>query len=142
MTRRDSPRLAEARAALQAARERDEAACSPSIFDVPVATPERAERERDSAIEAVTATWAGDVLDEMGRAIDRVIARRETFTADDVREELGDRVKGADTRALGGVLRSFVRAGRIVSTGHYSPSRFRHSSPLVVWRRRSPEGQR
>lgn len=92
-----------------------------------------ARAEADEAIERVADRWRGDVLDELERAVGRLIARTDGFSADDVRDEVGDRVAGADLRCVGALLRARARAGE-TEAGPYVPSRYRNGSPIIWWK--------
>jgi hypothetical protein len=100
---------------------------SPSPFD--------AERERDEAIRRTQENHRGELLGELDQAVESLARSAPQFTADDLREHLGSLADSVDLRVVGGVLRRAANRGIIAAHG-YAPSRYRHGSPLVVWRSR------
>jgi len=66
-------------------------------------------------------------------ALERLAASGQTFTAEDVREEVG--VLTGRENALGGVIRRAAQAGRIVTVGYRPAARpGAHARVLRVWR--------
>lgn len=124
-----STRVAAARVALE--QHRAQVAAAPPTLD-------DALRQRDDRIHSSAESWRGDWAAETLELVASVADRLPTFTADDVRDAMPDRLAvGADLRALGSVLRNAVARGLIEPTATYAPSRHRHASPLRVWRSRS-----
>lgn len=127
-----SRRLADTRAAFAAWRAEQatrRAQDHPSLLDTPEETTEAAiQRSRDGTPSRLRA--------EAYAAVERAATRARFLTVDDVRDELeaAGQADYFDLRALGPVLRQAARAGVVVATTEYAPSRRRHSSPLRVWR--------
>lgn len=116
-----SGRLDEARAALDQHRA---AAPPPTLLD--------ALEDRDVAIGRVEANYKGELLEQIDRAVEHLAATVPAFTADDVREAI-DVPDTLDLRVVGAALRRAARSGLIAHAG-YTPSRYRHGSPVVRWR--------
>jgi hypothetical protein len=121
-----SDRLAEARLALDNHRASLSTVVeSPSLFDAQAAA--------DEAIARIEDSHRGALLAELDAAIENLAHQVPQFTADDCREHIGQLAAAVDLRVLGGVLRRAANRGLIRADG-YAPSRYRHGSPLVVWR--------
>ncbi len=70
------------------------------------------------------------------RVIESIIQRGGEFTSDLVQQVLAELpVHTHETRALGGIMREFARAGRIRSTGRFEKSTRAacHQNPKRVW---------
>jgi hypothetical protein len=122
-----SDRLSEAQKALRDWRSQVTREDPPSLFD--------AENKRDVALNSVHASYRGEVLQTIDRALERVIATKHTFTVDDLRDELhhAAHLPGmTDLRVLGAVLRRAARKRKIRAVD-WAPSKYRHASPVRVW---------
>jgi hypothetical protein len=90
---------------------------------------------RDAAIEQVAAYAPPSWMAEAGQVLDGLIARGGEFTTDQLWEVLPS---CPEPRAMGAVIRSAARAGRIVQTGYRRSSRAAcHARPIPVWKGKS-----
>jgi hypothetical protein len=101
----------------------------PTLWDPPAVARAAGIERADTSADPAWKVAAGD-------AVTWCAHRYATFTADDVLERLAD-VDAPATRnlaALGPVMLAAARAGVIVKTGEWRPSRIaRRHRDLVVW---------
>lgn len=75
-------------------------------------------------------------LDAARRIVTDLAATGQGFTIDDVRDRLARLdVTTPDGRALGGVITTAARAGRIVNTGRTEKARHRRGCRNPIWQR-------
>lgn len=70
------------------------------------------------------------------RVVEAIIERGREFTSDLVQDVLAEMpVSTHDTRALGGIMREYARAGHIRATGRFEKSKRAvcHQNPKQVW---------
>ena len=93
-----------------------------------------AEEARDQAIARVEA-GAGDWVQRARDAVMLVSLARFDFTTDEVWDALGED-RPDEPRALGAVMKSMAREGKIRATGEYRKSHRVdcHARPVAVWR--------
>lgn len=88
-----------------------------------------------AAMDAAPAEWVAAARTAVLRAS---VLYPHGFDADHVWDELErlDAGRPPEPRALGGVMKSLAREGRIRNTGHYRRSRraVNHKRPIPVWR--------
>ena len=87
----------------------------------------------DQATNAADLDWLGAA----GRALDVLVVQRRPFVSEDILlycESFG--YSTGDNRALGGLIRSAAREGRIRATGEWRTSSRpqSHSRPMRVWK--------
>lgn len=95
---------------------------------------EKAIAEREAALAAVAAHADVDWKVVAREVVVELAHRGIPFTGDDVWAKLDQLdVETHDNRALGAIMTTLAREGRIRKTGKYVPSKRRHMSPIVEW---------
>lgn len=91
---------------------------------------------RDQALDAVERAADAAWLKAAHLQVDALIRQGQTFSSDEVWSRLQDTGQSTrEPRALGPVIRHYLRAGRIELARYEKTVRpSRHSAPVAVWR--------